>query len=139
MPRGWEPLGTWRLRSPPAPGGGSGATGHVVIPEPYQAMVLVPRSRGDTRAFLCRVRAWSRAARGDSGALSYWVMGLMPRGTWQHHSPFLAGGMYGASEHVATLEPFPGGWRSLCHGVCGDTGALFWWVACFVPQGTWRR
>jgi hypothetical protein len=108
----------------------------VAIPDPCRVVVLMPRSHGDTRAFLRRGRAWSREARGDFRALSCWVMGSVPRGTWQHRSPFLAGGAQGASRHVVTLEPFPGGWRALCHGARGDTEALFWQVVCSVPWGT---
>jgi hypothetical protein len=48
------PPGTWRLQSPPAPGGGSGATVHVVVPEPCRAVVLVPRSHSEARVFLRR-------------------------------------------------------------------------------------
>jgi hypothetical protein len=117
---------------------GSGGTGYVVIPEPCRAMVLVSRSRGDTRVFLHRGWTWSRKARGDSEALSWWVMGSVPRGTWQHRSPFLEGGAHGASWHVVTSKPFPGGWCALCHGARGDTGALFWQVMCYVPRGTWQ-
>jgi hypothetical protein len=76
--------------------------------------------------------------RGDSGALSCRVMGSVPRGTWQHQSPFLAGGAHGASGHVVTPEPFLGRWRALCHGARGDTEALFWRVACSMPRSTWR-
>jgi hypothetical protein len=75
MPGGREPLGTWLLWSPPAPGGGSGAIGHVAISESCRAVVLVPRSRGNARAFLRRGQAWSREVRGDSGALSCQVTG----------------------------------------------------------------
>jgi hypothetical protein len=138
MPGGREPLGTWRLWSPPTPGGGSGATGHVAVPEPCRAVILVPRSRSDARAFLRRGRAWSHEVRGDSGAFSYRVTGSMPQGTWQHWSPLLVGGAHGALGHVATPEPFLGGSHALYHGAHGDIGALFWWVACSVPQGTWR-
>jgi hypothetical protein len=46
--------GTWELRSPPIPRGGSRATRHVAIAEPCRTVVLVPRSRGDARAFLRR-------------------------------------------------------------------------------------
>jgi hypothetical protein len=52
--------------------------------------------------------------RGDFGALSCRVTGSMPRGTWQHQNPFLTGGALGASGHVVTSEPSPGGWRALC-------------------------
>jgi hypothetical protein len=45
--RGQGPLGTWWIRTPLAPEGESGATGHMVIPEPYWVVVLVPRSSGD--------------------------------------------------------------------------------------------
>jgi hypothetical protein len=131
-------MGMWRLWSPLAPGDEFGAIGHMAIPEPNRAMVLVPWSRGDARAFMRRGRAWSHEAHGDSKAISCRVTGSVPRGTWQHRSPFLVGGTHGASGHVVTLEPFPGGWHALCHGACGDTEALFWWVACSVPQGTWR-
>jgi hypothetical protein len=48
------------------------------------------------------------------------------------------GGVHGASGHVATLEPFPSGWRALCHGARGDTGALLWRVSCSVPRGMWQ-
>jgi hypothetical protein len=39
---------------------------------------------------------------------------------------------------VAIPEPFPNGWRALCHGARGNIGALFWQMACSMPQGTWR-
>jgi hypothetical protein len=110
----------------------------VAIPEPYRAMVRVPRSRGDARAFLRRGRAWSHEARGDSRALSCRVTGSVPQGVWQHRNPFLAGGMHSASGHMTIPEPFPSGWHALCHGARGDTGTLFWRVACFLPRGTWR-
>jgi hypothetical protein len=48
----------------------------------------------------------------------------VPQGTWQHQSPFLTGGAHGASGHVATPEPFPDGWRALCHGARGDIRIL---------------
>jgi hypothetical protein len=72
----------WRLQSPPASGGGSIATGHVAIPETYRVLVLVPRRRGDTKAFPRRGRVWSRETRGDFGAFPCWVEGPVPRGTW---------------------------------------------------------
>jgi hypothetical protein len=75
-------------------------------------------------------------ARGDSRTLSYRVTGSVPRGTWQHRSPFLMSGTLGASGHVATPKPFSGGWRALCHGARGDTRALSYQVACYVPRGT---
>jgi hypothetical protein len=106
MPGGREPLGTWLLWSPPAPGGGSGAIGHVAISESCRVVVLVPRSRGNARAFLRRGQAWSREVRSDSGAL-------------------LPGDMLGGSGHVATPEPFPSRWHAWCLGARGDTRALF--------------
>jgi hypothetical protein len=98
----------WRLRSPSTPGGGSGARGHVSIPEPCRAMVLVPQPCGDSRASLRRGRAWSHKARGDSGAFSCRVTG---------------------SGHVARPESSPGEWHARCIGAHGDTGALSWRVA----------
>jgi hypothetical protein len=124
-PGGRGPQGTWRLQSPPAPGGRSGATGHVVIPEPCGAVVLVPRSRGNGRAFPRRGRAWSRETRGDSGALSCRLTSSVSWGTWRHRSPLLAGGMLGASGHVAAPEPSPDGWCALCHGAHGRARALW--------------
>jgi hypothetical protein len=110
----------------------------MAVTEPYRAVVLVHRSHGDARAFLHRERAWSHEARGDFGALSYRVMASVPRGMWQYRSPLLAGDAHGALGHGATPEPFPCGWQALCHGACGNTGALFWRMACFVPRGTWQ-
>jgi hypothetical protein len=78
-----------------------------MILEPYQVVVLVPRSRGDTRAFLRRGQTRSHEARGDSKALSCRVMGLVPQGTWQHWSPFLVSGAHGALEQTHTIS-FPG-------------------------------
>jgi hypothetical protein len=52
------------------------------MPEPYRAVVLVPRSRGDARAFLRRGRAWSHETCGDSGTFPRRVTGLVPRGMW---------------------------------------------------------
>jgi hypothetical protein len=109
-----------------------------VILEPYRTVVLVPRSCDDARAFLRKGRAWSHEARGDSVTLSCWVMSSIPQGAWQHQSTFLVGGALGTSGHVATPEPFPGGWRAMCHGAHGGTGALSWQVACSVPRDTWR-
>jgi hypothetical protein len=111
------------------------ATRHVAAPELTRTRrrVWSHRTRGGIGALVRRGRTGSLEARGDSGALSYWVTGLVPRGTWQHRSPLLAGGAHGASGHVVTPDPFPGGWCALCHGACGDTGALFWRVACSVP------
>jgi hypothetical protein len=68
-PEAEGPQGTWWFQSPSTPGGGSGATGHVALSESYRAVVLVPRTHGDARAFLHRRLAWSRETRGDSGAL----------------------------------------------------------------------
>jgi hypothetical protein len=104
---------------------GSGATGHVPIPEPCRAVLLVPHPRGEARASLRRGWPWSHEARGDSGAFSCRVTGLVPRGTWQHWSPLQASGVHGASGHMVTPEPFPGRWRALCHWTRGDTEALF--------------
>jgi hypothetical protein len=123
MPRGREPLGTWWLRSPPAPGGGSRATGHMAVLEPCRAMVLVPRSCVDARAFLPRGRAWSHKAHGDSGAFSCRVTGSVPQGTWQHRSPLLASGTLYDMGHVVTSEPSSGGWRALCLGARGGARA----------------
>jgi hypothetical protein len=108
---------------PSAPGGGFRAAGHVSVPKPCGAVVPKPRSRGDARAFLCRGRAWSHEACGDSGAFSCRVMGSMPQGTWQHWSPLLVSGTHGASGHVVTPGPFPGGWRALCLGTRGRARA----------------
>jgi hypothetical protein len=91
-------------------GGGPGALGHVMTPEPFPY----------------GWRARCLGARDDTGALSLWVVCSVPRGTWRHQSPFLAGGALGASGHVATPEPFPSMWHALCHGAHGDTGALSW-------------
>jgi hypothetical protein len=109
---------------PPAPRGRSRAIGHMAIPKPYQAVVLVPRSCGDARAFLRSGRAWRHEARGDFRALSCWVAGLVPQGTWKHRSPFLAGGVLCAMGHVVTPEPSPGGWRALCLRACGGSRTL---------------
>jgi hypothetical protein len=118
---------TWFLKSPPTPGGRPGATGHVEVPEPRRAVVLVP---------------WSH---GDVGAFSYRVTGLVPRGTWQHQSPLLASGAHGALGHVATLEPFPGGWLDPCDGAHGDTepSSSRWFAMCLRARGgaraLWHR
>jgi hypothetical protein len=136
---------------------GPKATGHVSTLEPSRterrvwshmtrgdigalpAVVLVPRSHGDTRAFLRRGRVWSHETHVDFGALSYRVTGSVPQGMWQHRSPFLVGGVPDASGHVTTPKPFPGRWCVVCHGARGDIGALSWRVACSVPVpwGTW--
>jgi hypothetical protein len=146
MPRGREPLGTWRLRSPPTLGGGSRATGHVAVLEPCRAMVMVPRSRGDARAFLRRGRARSHEARGDSRAFSYRVTGSVPQGTWQHRSPLLVSGTLCDMGHVVTLEPSSGGWRALCLGAHGRARASWHreriWnrgvdLSSLVHRGTW--
>jgi hypothetical protein len=96
----------------------SGATGHVVIPEPCGAVVLVPRSRGNVKAFLRMGRAWSCEARGYSGALSCRVTGSMLRAR---------GNTGDLSRRVARSVP----------RARGDTGALSWRVVCSVPWGTW--
>jgi hypothetical protein len=91
----WSPTGWW-----------SWCFGNMVTSEPF-------RVGG---------RAWSCEARGDSGALSYWVTGSVPWargntgdlswrvarsvlwGTWRHRSPLLTGGVLCASGHVAEPE-----------------------------------
>jgi hypothetical protein len=106
------------------------ATGHVVAPEPsrtrrriwsHRARVGtgalsggVPRSRGDTKAFLLRWQAQCLGACGDTGALSWWVACMMPQGIWRRWSPFLTGDTLCVMGHVATPEPSSDGWRALC-------------------------
>jgi hypothetical protein len=114
------------------------ATGHVAAPEPSRT----------------RRRVWSHMTRGDIGAIPgggpgasvTWRRqslpaqgGLEPRGMWLLRSPLLPGDGLGASGHVATPEPFPGGWRARRLTACGDTGALSWRVAHSMPWGTWRH
>jgi hypothetical protein len=51
---------------------------------------------------------WIVNARGNTGALSWRVARTVPRDTWRHRSPFLAGlagGVLCASGHVAEPEP----------------------------------
>jgi hypothetical protein len=55
--RGPRATGHMAALEPPAPRGRSRAIGHMAIPKPYQAVVLVPRSCGDARAFLRSGRA----------------------------------------------------------------------------------
>jgi hypothetical protein len=127
---------------------GTRATRYVVVPEPSRT----------------RRRVWSHRTRGGTGALPgggpgasvTWRRqslpaqgaGLEPRGMWRLRSLLLpgdglgasgyvatpVGGTHGALEHVTTPKPFPDGWHTLCHGARGDTGALFWQVACSVPR-----
>jgi hypothetical protein len=103
---GLEPQDTWRYRSPtgrwswclghvatPEPsyaGGGPGATRHVVTLEPSLA-------RGQARCL---------RACGNTGALSWQVVCMVPRGMWRHQSPFLTGDTLCAMGHVATPKPF---------------------------------
>jgi hypothetical protein len=100
---------------------GSRATGHVVATEPSRT----------------RRRVWSCRTCAGTEAFSYQVMGSVPRGTCQHRSPLLVSGAHSALGYMATPEPFPSRWHALCRGARGDTGALFWRVACSVPWGTW--
>jgi hypothetical protein len=132
--RGRGPLDTWQSRSPPAPGGGSGATGHVPLPEPCQAVVLAlqgtwrHRSRvlvGGAPCVLGHVatpepspggwRALCYEARGDVGALSRWVACSVPRSTWQCWSPLASG---------AGLEPWGWSFMSCAQG----------YLVCRVPM-----
>jgi hypothetical protein len=64
--------------------------------------------------------------------------GLEPRGVWRLRSLLLPGDGLDASGHMATLEPSLGEWHTWCLGARGDTGALYWWVACSVPRDTWQ-
>jgi hypothetical protein len=101
---------------------GPRATGHVVAPEPSRT----------------RRRVWSHRTHAGTDAFSCRVMGSVPHGMWQHWCPLLMTGVHGASGHVATPEPFPGGWHVVCHGARGDIRALFWRVECSMPRGTWQ-
>jgi hypothetical protein len=65
--------------------------------------------------------------------------GLEPRGTWRLRNPLLPGDGLGASGHMETPEPFPGGWHARCLRARDDTGALSLWVAHSMPWGTWRH
>jgi hypothetical protein len=134
-PRGRGPQGTWRLQSPLTLGSKSGAIGHMAIPEPCRAVVLMPRSCGDARAFLRRGWAWSHEIRGDSRALSGWVTGSVPRGTWRHQSPLLEGGVLCAMGHVAEPEFSNTRSRSGAVGIRGDTGSLSCLVQSLAPRG----
>jgi hypothetical protein len=103
---------------------GPRATGHVAAPN----------------SSCIRSRVWSHKTCDDTGALPgggpdasvTWRRqsltaqgaGLKPRDTWRLQSPLLPGDGLGASGHVTTPKPFPGGWRARCLGVRGDTGAL---------------
>jgi hypothetical protein len=111
----------------------------MAIPKPCRAVVLMPRSRDDAKALLRRGRAWSHETHGDSRALSCRVTGLVPRGTWRHWSPLLAGGVLDASEHVVTPEPSPGGWSPLCHGARGRARALWHRERVLSRGDTWRH
>jgi hypothetical protein len=132
------------------------ATGHVAAPDPSRtrSRVWSHKTCDDTGALLGggpdTSVTWRRQSLTAQGA------GLKPRGTWRLRSPllpgdglgasghvatpkpFLTGGALGASGHVATPEPFPGGWCVLCYEARGNTGALFWQMACSMPRGTWR-
>jgi hypothetical protein len=66
----------WRRQNPLTLGGGSGAAGHMVTPEPFPT----------------GWRAWWHRARGDTRALLHREAGLEPRDTWRHQSPSLPGG-----------------------------------------------
>jgi hypothetical protein len=91
------------------------ATGHVAAPEPSRT----------------RRQVWSHRTRGDTGALpdggpsasvTWRRLSLLAQGVGLE-SPLLSGDGLGASVHVATPEPFPGGWRARCLGARGDIGA----------------
>jgi hypothetical protein len=117
---------------------GSRTTGHMAALEPS----------------CTRRRVWSHRTRGDIGVLPgggpgasvTWQRqsfpaqgaGLEPWGTWRLRSPLLPGDRLGGLGHVATPEPFPSRWHAWCLRARGDTRALFWWVACSVPRGTWQ-
>jgi hypothetical protein len=117
----------------------------MAIPEPYRAVVLVPRSHGDARAFLRRGWAWSHEARGHSRAISCWVMGSVPQGTWRHWSPFPTGGTLGALGHVVTLEPFPGRCMLYATGnvATSEPSSGRWHALCLEARGgaraLWHR
>jgi hypothetical protein len=90
------------------PDGGPGASGHAVTPEP---------SRDGWHA-LCH------ETRGDTRTLPWRVARFVPWGTWRRRSPLLSGGALCVMGHVATPEPSPARWCTLCHGARGDTEAL---------------
>jgi hypothetical protein len=62
-------------------------------------------------------------------------MGSVPRGTWRHRSPLLAGGALCAMGHVAEPELSGTGSGSRAVGTRGGTGALFCRVRSLVPRG----
>jgi hypothetical protein len=107
----------------------------MAIPEPCRAVVLMPRSCGDARAFLRKGWAWSHETRGDSRALCGWVTGSVPRGTWRHQSPLLAGGVLCATGHVAEPELSDTRSRSGAMGIRGGTGSLSCLVQSLAPWG----
>jgi hypothetical protein len=122
----WERTGTpQRLR----------ATGHVVMPEPSRTgrqvwshgtrgdtgalpyRAVGPAVRGDSRALLHREAVWSRGTRSDTGAIPCRAVGPTTSGD------------------VRALTHLEQVWS---RGTPDDTGALPSWVACPMPQGTWR-
>jgi hypothetical protein len=71
---------TWRHQSSPLPGGGPGATGHAMTPEPSRT----------------GRRVWNRGTRGDTVALPCREASPVSRGTWRCRSPPMLGARSGA-------------------------------------------
>jgi hypothetical protein len=115
---GWEPWGMWRRQSPPAPGDGSGAAGHMATLDLFPAGWQAP---------------W-HGVHGDARALPHREVGLEPRHMWRHRSPSLPGGGPGGTwRHQSPPAPGDGSgardtWQhqipSLSGGVQGATGHL---------------
>jgi hypothetical protein len=116
---------------------GSRATRHVTAPEPSRTRRRVRRHRtcGDTGALSGNGPGVSVTWRHQS--LPAQGVDLEPQDTWRLRSPLLVGDGLGASGHVATPEPFSGGWCARCLRARGDIEALSWRVVRFVPWGTW--
>jgi hypothetical protein len=84
---GLELWDTWRHQSPPSPGGGSGATGHVAMAEPSRAerRGLAPWDTWQHRSPpVPGGGVWIHGTRGDARALPCWEAGLEPWDTWRH-------------------------------------------------------
>jgi hypothetical protein len=88
------PRGTWRRQSPPAPGGGSGAAGHVATP------LLFPVG------WWPMGRVWSHGTRDNTRALPYRVACPVPRGMWRCQSSSTPRTGLEPRGYVVTPEPF---------------------------------
>jgi hypothetical protein len=114
----------WWCQSPPAPKGGSGTAGHMVISEPSPA----------GRQTQCHMTG------GDVRALPHWEVGLKPWNTWWHRSPPSPWCGPNAMRHVVTLDLSHTGCGVWHHKNCTVNNNISWYVStycCLQTQDPW--